>query len=95
VIGSGIGGLGIGALLAHSGKSVLVLEKNKVIGGRCSSYEYKGFTLDLGNHLFALGDTGPVGEICKCCGRSDAIGVELASSSALELYDLLKAQKRI
>jgi phytoene dehydrogenase-like protein len=94
VIGSGIGGLGIGALLAHFGKRVLVLEKNKVIGGRCSSYKYKGFTLDLGNHLFALGDAGPVGEICRRCGRNDAIKWIKNRSSNIQIGSQVRKYNR-
>ena len=46
IIGSGIGGLSAGALLADSGKfRVLVLEKLPFIGGRCSSLRHKVFTL--------------------------------------------------
>jgi phytoene dehydrogenase-like protein len=37
IIGSGVGGSAVGALLAHAGWKVLILEKNKVIGGRCTS----------------------------------------------------------
>lgn len=48
VIGSGLGGLGAGALLAHSGFKTLVLEKRDNIGGRWSNYEYEGFWLPAG-----------------------------------------------
>lgn len=43
VIGSGMGGLSAAALLAKSGLKVLVTERLKRIGGRCSSFEYQGF----------------------------------------------------
>jgi len=48
VLGAGIGGLGVGALLAHSGYKTLVAEKRDLVGGRFSSYEYEGFTLPTG-----------------------------------------------
>lgn len=48
VIGSGIGGLSAGALLAHWGYKTLVVEKLNRIGGRCSTEEYEGFKLPTG-----------------------------------------------
>ena len=42
VIGSGIGGSAIAAMLAHRGFSVTVLEKLGFIGGRCCSRERRG-----------------------------------------------------
>ena len=48
VVGAGIGGLGAGALLAHSGYKTLVIEKRDLVGGRFSSYDYEGFTLPTG-----------------------------------------------
>ncbi|MBN1615375.1 MAG: NAD(P)/FAD-dependent oxidoreductase [Deltaproteobacteria bacterium] len=73
IIGTGIGGAAIGALLAHDGRKVLILDKNKIVGGRCTSYEHKGFTLDLGVHLFGVGDKGSLGEVLRMTGAPDAI----------------------
>jgi phytoene dehydrogenase-like protein len=48
VVGSGVGGLGAAARLAHAGYKVLVLEKSPLVGGRFSSMEYKGYILSTG-----------------------------------------------
>lgn len=48
VIGSGIGGLCSGALLAHRGYKTLMVERLGTIGGRCSTEEYEGFRLPTG-----------------------------------------------
>jgi len=48
VIGSGIGGLGVAALLSHWGYRSLVVEKLGRVGGRCSTEEYEGFKLPTG-----------------------------------------------
>lgn len=48
VIGSGIGGLTTGALLAKAGKKVLVLEKNHLPGGCVSTYPRYGFRFEAG-----------------------------------------------
>jgi len=50
VIGSGVGGSGVGALLAKAGKRVAVLEKRGQIGGRATSFKWKGYTLNVGPH---------------------------------------------
>jgi len=51
IVGAGYGGLCSGALLAHAGKKVLVLEKDAVIGGRAKSLLYQGQVLDDGAHI--------------------------------------------
>ena len=51
IVGAGYGGLCSGALLAHAGKKVLVLEKDATIGGRAKSILYAGQVLDDGAHI--------------------------------------------
>ncbi len=48
VLGSGMGGLSAGALLAHAGFKTLVVEGLPRIGGRCSTLGYKGFKCTTG-----------------------------------------------
>jgi C-3',4' desaturase CrtD len=48
VIGSGIGGLTAGAMVARHKKKVLVLEANYLPGGCCSSYPRKGYIFESG-----------------------------------------------
>jgi C-3',4' desaturase CrtD len=48
VIGAGIGGLTVGALLAQRGYSVLVLEQAIAPGGCASTFQRRGFTFDVG-----------------------------------------------
>jgi phytoene desaturase len=47
IIGAGVGGLTCGALLADRGLKVLLLEKNRKVGGCCTSFRRKGFTFDV------------------------------------------------
>ena len=42
VIGSGVGGLGVAAILAKAGKKVLVLEQHDRAGGNCHTFIEKG-----------------------------------------------------
>lgn len=67
MIGSGVGGAGIGALLAHEGYNVKLFEKNRLIGGRFSSERVDGWNLDVGCHLIANCQNGTIGEILKIC----------------------------
>ncbi len=55
VVGSGIGGLSAGALLAHAGYKTLVVEKLGYVGGRWSTEEVEGFKLERGAHIIEVG----------------------------------------
>jgi phytoene dehydrogenase-like protein len=91
IIGSGIGGGGIGALLSHAGWNVLVLERNKLIGGRCISYDRSGCTMDLGWHFYCLGKVGPLQEICNRIGMADSIPWnELNGTSYIQIGNVSK-----
>jgi prolycopene isomerase len=89
VIGSGIGGAGIAALLAHAGWRVLVLEKNKLIGGRCITYERAGCVVDLGWHFYCLGEKGPLQEIATQVGAPRIPWVNVGSRSFLQIGDVV------
>ncbi len=65
IIGGGIGGTAVGALLAHKGFYVTLFDKNSIIGGRCTTYEKEGFKIDVGVHLFGEGAQGPLQAILE------------------------------
>ncbi|MEN8243468.1 MAG: FAD-dependent oxidoreductase [Thermodesulfobacteriota bacterium] len=94
IIGSGIGGSAVGALLAHAGWKILIIEKNKIVGGRCTSYAKDGFTVDLGIHLFGVGNRGALGDICRRIGRPDAIQWVTINSAILRLKDRVMKYSR-
>lgn len=68
VIGSGIGGSGVAALLQNGGFNVTVLEKNPFYGGKCHSFEHKDFIVDSGVHMISTGEVGPLQEINRIVG---------------------------
>ncbi len=51
VIGAGIGGLAVAALMAKQGRKVLLLEQSERVGGCCSTFEREGYHFDLGASL--------------------------------------------
>ena len=72
VIGTGCGGAAAAALAAHRGYKTLVLEKNKIAGGRCSTHEIRGFLMDHG-HMISRGRKGPHGEVLRRVGCTGLI----------------------
>lgn len=52
VVGSGIGGLVAGALLAHYGRRVLVCESHAIVGGAAHSFSRQGFEFDSGPSFY-------------------------------------------
>lgn len=57
VIGAGAGGLSAAALLAHHGYRTLVVESRDRVGGRASSIEDRGFTINTGAVAIEYGGT--------------------------------------
>ncbi|OGG72624.1 hypothetical protein A3A38_00075 [Candidatus Kaiserbacteria bacterium RIFCSPLOWO2_01_FULL_53_17] len=68
VLGGGVSGLGFAKRVSEHGKSVLVLEKEKVIGGLSRSLHHKGFFLDFCAHRFHTKNKALLDEICALPG---------------------------
>jgi phytoene dehydrogenase-like protein len=94
IIGTGIGGSAVGALLASAGWNILILDKNPIPGGRCTSYEKDGFTVDLGVHLFGLGNRGSLGEVCRRASVPGAIDWVTISIQSLWIDHEVKKYSR-
>jgi phytoene dehydrogenase-like protein len=67
VIGGGIGGASAGAILATTGKKVLVLERDKVLAGRMTDISFKGHTINAGGHFLGEPDD-IIGKIYEYAG---------------------------
>ncbi len=68
VIGSGIGGLCCGALLAKAGMKVLVLEQHSKIGGYAHNFKRRSYTFESGIHSVPFGPDGTLMHILKVLG---------------------------
>ncbi|MCS7145774.1 MAG: phytoene desaturase family protein [Nitrososphaerota archaeon] len=56
VVGAGVGGLAVAALLAKDGHEVTVVEKNESIGGRAGAFIRDGFAFDTGPTWYLMPD---------------------------------------
>ena len=67
IIGSGIGGLCCGSLLASRGKKVLICESHYQPGGVAHSFSRNGYKFESGpslwNGLESISNTSPLGQI--------------------------------
>jgi len=74
IIGSGIGGLVSAALLAESGKSILIVEKEPSPGGYLKVFRENGFMFDVSLHLLnGCAEGGYNRHILRKCGILDKI----------------------
>ncbi len=58
IVGGGISGLAVGAILAHNHKKVLLLEQSDFLGGRYRVIEEQGCLIDYSLHLNRFADDG-------------------------------------
>jgi carotene isomerase len=96
IIGSGIGGLVAGAMLARYGKSVIVCESHTVPGGAAHEFVRQGFRFDSGPSFYCgLGDPqslNPVRLVLAALGESletityDPLGFYHLPEGTLPIY---------
>jgi len=68
IIGGGISGLGVAALLSKKGYKAILLEEEPRTGGRSMSFPYRGYVVDVGNHQLASYSTSGIGKIISEVG---------------------------
>lgn len=77
VIGSGIGGLCCGALLARYGHSVTICESHTIAGGAAHGFERQGFIFDSGPSLYSgmsyRASTNPLRHVLDAVGEGNSI----------------------
>ena len=85
VVGSGIGGLTVAAILSKVGKRVLVLEQHDQAGGCCHTFVDKKYEFDVGIHY--------IGEIDH--GRYNRVLVDQLTDGQLEWAPLMNPYDRV
>lgn len=76
IIGAGLGGLFVGAILAKEGLSVTIIEKNKTIGGGLQTFKRFGEVFDTGMHIIGgMQEGGNVRRICNYLGIFNQIKI--------------------
>ncbi len=90
IIGGGLGGLFTGAILAHEGLTVTVLEKNATAGGGLQSFRRFGCSFDTGMHVIGgMQVGGNIRRICRYLGILDKMRLrDVDASCADELFFL-------
>jgi phytoene dehydrogenase-like protein len=83
VIGAGAAGLTAAALLAKEGRSVVVLEAGRTLGGRGMAVPDEGFKLNLGGHLLEDSGSG-ITKVFSYVGKELVHG---ARSSDMPVWD--------
>jgi all-trans-retinol 13,14-reductase len=74
VVGSGIGGLACASLLSHTGMKVMVVEKARLVGGYCQTYDWEGFPLNAGpTVMLGGGEGGTINALVKRLGLEKEI----------------------
>ncbi len=73
IIGSGIGALTAGAILARQGHTVSVFEKFDQIGGFATLFKRKGFTFDVSLHQIGGVHSGGMHRLLKAAGIYDRL----------------------
>lgn len=108
IVGAGIAGLGVGAILAKEGKKkVVVLDRYQQIGGRLMSYrDYPkdGWQIDVGLHMIELGNYSSAHALSERVGKeikwgpfSESVQIfhEGKWKNVAELIPLSKEQKKL
>lgn len=74
IIGSGLGGLATGAMLARLGRRVMVMERHNVPGGYATNFRRGGFTFDVSLHSAdGMVDGAESFETIRACGVADRV----------------------
>ena len=73
IIGSGIGGMTCGALLAKNGLNTMIIEQHSRPGGYVTSYKRKGFTFDVVHIIGGLRKDAPLERVFTYLGMDKKV----------------------
>lgn len=85
VMGGGLGGLLVGALLTKKGHRVTVLERHREVGGGLCSFARGGVSFATGMHVFGGFQKGGLMErLCSYLGLSDKLDLLLSEDDCVD-----------
>lgn len=85
IIGGGLGGLLVGALLAKNGQKVTILEKNAILGGGLQTFQRHGVGFPTGMHVFGgFQPGGPLYRICQYLGIFDELHLQYTDGECFD-----------
>ncbi len=85
IAGGGLGGLFTGALLAHNGMKVTVLEKNAIPGGGLQSFIRDGVSFDTGMHVMGgWRKGGSIDRITRYLGIRDSLDISSVNDDCMD-----------
>jgi len=90
VVGAGIGGLAVGALLARAGRSVVLLERSGEVGGACRPIVQDGYQFDVGTTL--LIGAGAQGALATLLER---LGIDLPRAASDPILQVALPRHRL
>lgn len=89
IIGSGLGGLICGYILAREGYKIGILEKNRKIGGCLQSFRRNGVVFDTGIHYVGSLDEGQVlHQLFRYLGIMDRLNVRRLDSDGFDIISI-------
>ena len=83
ILGAGVAGLAFAYKVAKEGNSVLILEKEKTIGGLSRTFEYKGFRFDFCAHRFHSANKELLDEVRSLVGSSFKKHIKRTTKSSI------------
>ena len=88
IIGSGVSGLTAAALLSKHGKQVVLVEKNRHLGGSIRQFTRKNHSFDIGFHYTGcLGDGEILNVLWQHCGVLDRVNIIPASQGGYDHFE--------
>ena len=89
IIGSGLGGLVTGAIMARGGYRVTLLEQHSQIGGCLQCFSRNGFKFETGMHFIGSADEGqPLSRYLRFLNIKDKIPLSRLDSMAYDIVSL-------
>ncbi len=95
IIGAGMGGLTVGALLAHRGARVAVVEAHEYPGGYCHTFPMGDYRFCAAVHyIFSCGEGEPVYNLLRKLGLHEAITFERLNPEGYDHFSCPSANLR-